>query len=158
MMKTMQAVCRRATKDDIEALFHLIEGYAKQLIMLPGSREMLMEQLEHFVVAELDHQLIGCGSLCHLGPELVEIRSLGISPEYKGMGIGSLLMDELTAMARERKVPRLMALTYAVGFFEKQGYHVVEKEIFPEKVWKDCMYCSKRHACDEIAVLKVLDY
>lgn len=149
-------VCRKATTDDIESLYELIHIYAVQAIMLPRTREMLMDQIEHFVVAEQDGKLIGCGSLCHLGPDLVEIRSLGIAPEFKGKGIGTLIIDELMVMARERHVPRLMALTYEVGFFEKNGFEVVEKEIFPEKVWKDCVYCSKRHACDEIAVLKVL--
>ncbi|MGZ9584986.1 N-acetyltransferase [Paenibacillus marinisediminis] len=153
----MQTRCRKATEDDIESLFKLIQNYAEQSIMLPRTREMLLDQLEHFIVAEQDGQLIGCGSLCHLGSDLVEIRSLGISPEYKGQGIGTLIIDELLELARERKVPRLMALTYAVGFFEKNGFEVVEKEIFPEKVWKDCVYCNKRHACDEIAVLKVLN-
>ena len=150
-------ICRKATEDDIEALYTLIENYAVQAIMLPRTREMLLEQLEHFIVAEQDGKLIGCGSLCHLGPDLVEIRSLGITPDFKGKGIGTMLVDELLTLAKERNVPRVMALTYADGFFMKNGFHIVEKEIFPEKVWKDCIYCSKRHACDEIAVLKVLN-
>jgi len=47
-----------------------------------------------------------------------------------------------------------MALTYAVSFFVRNGFEVVDKEIFPEKVWTDCMNCPKRNACDEIAVMK----
>lgn len=39
----------------------------------------------------------------------------------------------------------------------KNGFTVVEKDIFPEKVWTDCIHCPKQHACDEIAVLKILN-
>ncbi|WP_245596018.1 N-acetyltransferase [Paenibacillus taiwanensis] len=157
MRAMTMAVCRRAVVADVDALYELIQGYALQGIMLPRTREMLLDQLEHFIVAEADGQLIGCGSLTQLGTELVEIRSLGISPTHKGKGIGTMLVDELLDMARERRLTRVMALTYEERFFIKNGFHVVEKDIFPEKVWKDCINCSKRHACDEIAVLRILN-
>lgn len=153
----MTAVCRRATEQDVEHLYELILGYSLQGIMLPRSRDMLRDQLHDFVVAEAEGELIGCGSLTQLGKELVEIRSLGITPSYKGKGIGTMIMDELLDMARDRNLTRVMALTYEVRFFEKNGFEVVEKDIFPEKVWTDCVHCSKRHACDEIAVLKILE-
>jgi len=63
----------------------------------------------------------------------------------------------LVQEAREMNMRQVMALTYEVRFFEKNGFRVVDKEIFPEKVWTDCVNCKKRHCCDEIAVLKTLD-
>jgi amino-acid N-acetyltransferase len=125
--------------------------------MLPRSKEILRHQLDTFVVAEADGQMVGCGSLTQLGPELVEIRSLGITDGYKGLGIGKMLVSFLTDEARTQHIPKIMALTYEVAFFEKNGFDVVPKEIFPEKVWKDCVHCKKQHCCDEIAVLKRLD-
>ncbi|MCE5167747.1 N-acetyltransferase [Paenibacillus profundus] len=153
----MTAMVRKATPDDIDTLFELIQHYAEQGIMLPRSRDILEKQLEHFVVAELGGQMVGCGSLCQLGSDLVEIRSLGITPGHKGKGIGSLLVDELVAEAKERAIPKVMALTYEAKFFQKNGFDIVQKEIFPEKVWTDCVHCKKRDCCDEIAVLKVLN-
>ena len=50
-----------------------------------------------------------------------------------------------------------MALTYEVAFFRKETVLIVPKEIFPEKVWTDCVHCKKQLHCDEIAVLKRLD-
>lgn len=152
----MPAVCRKATLDDVEPLFQMIQGYAEQGIMLPRSRQLLEKQIGEFVVAENEGSVIGCGSLCQLGSDLVEIRSLGISDGYKGKGIGSMLVDRLLEEARRREIPKVMALTYEVSFFKKNGFTIVEKEIFPEKVWTDCIHCKKRHACDEIAVLKML--
>lgn len=156
-MMVKEAVCRSATLDDVEALYHLIEDYAARGIMLPRSREALARHIASFVVAEVEGVIVGCGSLFKLGPELVEIRSLGMTESHKGLGIGSKLVDRLIEDARMLNVPKVMALTYAVDFFRKNGFDVVDKEIFPEKVWTDCVHCPKRHACDEIAVLKVLN-
>ena len=153
----MSAVCRRARLGDVEPLYQMIQGYAERGIMLPRSRKVLEKQIEEFVVAESDGMVIGCGSLCRLGSDLVEIRSLGISEGYKGKGIGSMLVSTLLEEAKRREIPKVMALTYEVSFFVKNGFSVVEKEIFPEKVWTDCIHCKKQHACDEIAVLKMLN-
>ncbi|EOS57804.1 N-acetyltransferase [Paenibacillus barengoltzii] len=151
------AVCRQANLADVEPLYNIIEGYARRGIMLPRSRKVLERQIQDFVVAEVDGEVVGCGSLCKLGEELVEIRSLGIAEGHKGKGLGSMLVEQLVEEARRQAIPKVMALTYEVSFFLKNGFAVVEKEIFPEKVWTDCVNCAKQHCCDEIAVLKILD-
>jgi amino-acid N-acetyltransferase len=153
----MGVLCRKATVSDVDTLFDLIQGYAEKGIMLPRSRETLLRQIDNFIVAESEGVTVGCGSLCRLGQDLVEIRSLGISDGYKGKGIGSKLVDFLIEEAERLKIPKIMALTYEVAFFEKNGFTVVPKDIFPEKVWKDCIHCQKAHCCDETAVLKRLN-
>jgi len=153
----MNVACRKAALNDVEKLYQIIQGYAEKGIMLPRSREVIREQIGTFVVAEMDDRLVGCGSLCQLGPDLVEIRSLGVEEGHKGQGIGRKLVDFLVEEARQQHLVKVMALTYEVAFFEKNGFSVVTKEIFPEKVWRDCVHCKKQHCCDEIAVLKRLD-
>lgn len=153
----MSVICRKATSEDVDALHDLIQGYAAQGIMLPRSHDALRRNIGNFVVAVDDGRLIGCGSLLKLGADLVEIRSLGIVDGYKGQGIGSMLVDALMAEAEAQGIPKVMALTYEVSFFLKNGFHVVEKEIFPEKVWTDCVNCPKQNNCDEIAVLKRIE-
>jgi amino-acid N-acetyltransferase len=150
-------ICRKANLEDLDALVELIQLYAEQGIMLPRSREALMRQLDTFVVADDNGEIVGCGSLLKLGEDLVEIRSLGLMNKYRGQGIGKQIVDYLTELAKLMKVPKIMALTYQVAFFERLGFSVVPKEIFPEKVWKDCIFCKKQHCCDEIAVMKRID-
>ncbi|MBH5318155.1 N-acetyltransferase [Paenibacillus sp. GSMTC-2017] len=156
-MQAVQVMCRKATSDDVETLFQLIKGYAEQGVMLPRTREALVYMIDTFVVAEIGSEVVGCGSLLKLGDNLIEIRSLGITDGYKGLGIGNKLVDILLEQARLQGVTKVMALTYAVSFFERNGFSVVDKDIFPEKVWKDCVNCPKQLACDEIAVLRILD-
>lgn len=153
----MTVQCRTATLHDVDDLYELIQSYAEKGIMLPRSKEALNRQIDTFVIAEEDGQFLGCGSLFRLGQELVEIRSLGVSDGHKGKGIGRKLVTYLTEEAIRLRIPKIMALTYEVAFFERIGFSVVSKEIFPEKVWTDCVNCKKQHNCDEIAVLKRLD-
>ncbi|MEK4326853.1 N-acetyltransferase [Paenibacillus sp. FSL R7-0312] len=152
-----QVICRNATVEDVEPLYLMIEEYAQRGIMLPRSRQALARQIDQFVIAEIGGRFVGCGSLFRLGNDLVEVRSIGLRDEGKGKGVGSMILEKLTEEARRQKIPKIMALTYAVDFFLRNGFDVVEKEIFPEKVWTDCVNCKKQHACDEIAVLKRLD-
>lgn len=154
---TITVTCRRAVSQDVDALYELIQGYAEKGIMLPRSKEALLRHIDTFVVAEAEGRFVGCGSLFRLGNDLVEIRSLGVTDGHKGMGIGRKVVDFLVEEAREEGIPKVMALTYEVAFFQKNGFSIVEKEIFPEKVWTDCVHCKKQHCCDEIAVLKRLD-
>ncbi|MVO99476.1 N-acetyltransferase [Paenibacillus lutrae] len=153
----MTIACRKANEVDVDELVEMIQGYASQGIMLPRSREMVQQQLDSFVVAVDEGVLIGCGSLTKLGANLVEIRSLGVSEDYKGKGVGSKLVDCLLEEARDQNITKVMALTYEVRFFQKNGFTIVPKHIFPEKVWTDCMHCKKQYCCDEIAVLRELD-
>ncbi|MFC4599324.1 N-acetyltransferase [Cohnella hongkongensis] len=152
----MSIVCRPALPEDIEALHELIQGYAAKGIMLPRSREALTRNIGTFIVAQDGERLIGCGSLCRLGSDLVEIRSLGIADGYKGQGIGSRLVDALIEEAKRQGIPKVMALTYESVFFQKNGFQIVDKDIFPEKVWTDCVHCPKQHCCDEIAVVRLI--
>jgi len=149
----MEVTCRKAKPEDVDDLYNLIRGYAEKGIMLPRSKEALSRLIDDFYVAEADGRFVGCGSLCLLAPDLAEIRSLGIDEEYKGKGIGRILIRELVEEARRREIPKVMALTMEVPFFERNGFSVVPKEIFPEKVWTDCIHCPKRDRCDETAVL-----
>lgn len=152
-----QVICRNAVIEDVEPLYLMIEEYAQRGIMLPRSRQALTRQIDQFVVAEIGGRFVGCGSLFRLGNDLVEIRSIGLNDEGKGKGVGSMILEKLVEEARNQKIPKVMALTYAVDFFLRNGFEVVEKEIFPEKVWTDCVNCKKQNACDEIAVLKMLN-
>lgn len=153
----MEVIVRKATKEDVDGLHDIIESYSQVGIMLPRSKKLIENKIDTFIVADHDGEIVGCGSLFQLGTDLVEIRSLGVVESFKGKGIGRMLVDQLVEEARVQKLVKVMALTYEVSFFEKNGFTVVPKEIFPEKVWTDCIHCKKQHCCDEIAVLKRLD-
>jgi len=41
-----------------------------------------------------------------------------------------------------------------VEFFEKCGFAVTDKKVFPQKIWSDCIKCAKFPECDETAMIR----
>lgn len=154
---TTQNPVRTATEKDIPAIQSLLRHYADMGDLLPRNEADIIANLPHFSVVAADDQIIACGSLEHFTHELAEIRSLMVKETHKGLGLGRVIVDSIINTAQQRKVSRLMALTYVPNFFHKMGFITVNKEIFPEKVWGICVNCYKFHNCDETAVLLALE-
>jgi amino-acid N-acetyltransferase len=152
-MSLTQLPVRAATSDDISGIQVLLNHYAGMGDLLPRTKTDIIANLAHFRVIEHEANIIACGSLEHFTEELAEIRSLMVASDIKGGGLGRKIVANLIDIAKQRKVGRLMALTYVPDFFHKLGFRTVEKDIFPEKIWGICVNCYKFHNCDEIAVL-----
>lgn len=147
---------RRARISDVRAINALISTYAELDRMLFRSMADIYENLQAFLVVELNGAIAGCCALEVIWSDLAEIKSLAVDAASKGKGIGSLLVDAATEQAKELGVPRVFALTLEPEFFKKQAFDVVPKEALPMKVWSDCARCPKQDHCDEIAVVKTV--
>lgn len=147
---------RRARVADMLQVEPLINGFAKQELMLPKTVEQLSRNFREFVVAEHNGKIIGCAALRVYTPQLAELGSLAVSEAAHGLGVGRKLVAAVEAEAEAHGIGTVFALTLQDVFFHKQGYRTVPKELFPLKVWSDCRACPKLHACDEIAVVKEL--
>ena len=151
-------VLRRARVADAPAIAALINHFAAQGLMLPKRLVQLYEGLREFVVAEDQAgQLIGCGALRLMWHDLAEVRSLAVAESAQGWGVGRAMVEALIEDGRAMGLARIFALTYQELFFARLGFDRCEKDIFPQKVWADCRACPKRAACDEIAMLYLLD-
>ena len=151
---------RKAVEDDVPAIHSLLERYADLGIVLRRSREDILYYLANFFVAENADGVCACAAVRDFGNDLLEVRSLVVSPELQGHGIGRELMNRVIAVVNASRVSwRLFTLTKEPAFFGKLGFSVVEREMFPEKIWSDCRNCPKRNRCDEIAlILNAEDY
>lgn len=144
---------RKAKISDIEKIDELINGYAKKGVLLPRTRESLFENLQAIYVAEVDGSVVGTASLHILGPQLAEIRSLVVDEKASGQGVGKLLVEQIALETKRMEIEKLLSLTYQVVFFEKCGFYIIDKIEMPQKVWKDCIHCSKFPNCDETAMV-----
>lgn len=147
---------RKAAMQDIPALLELINGYAAKGIMLPRTEFEMSENMRDFMVAYAGSQLVGCGALHFYSPAVGELRSLAVAESHKTHGIGRMVVDSLVYEAKLYGLDAVFAFTYVPGFFARVGFHEVERGELPLKAWKDCLRCPKFHACDEIAVVRVL--
>ncbi len=155
---------RPARPEDVPAIADLVNTFAAQDLMLPRSQESIRASLHDWLVAEdaqapegAPQAFLGCGALVALTEELAEIRSLAVHPRGQGQGVGSRIVQALVEMARERGFRQVCALTLREHFFERLGFKVVDRWSVSPKLWQECIYCSKFHRCDEVAVLMNLD-
>lgn len=147
---------RKAAMHDIPLILDLINGYAAKGVMLPRTEFEMSEAIRDFIVVRQGEELLGCGALHFYSPTVGEIRSLAVHEHAKTKGVGRILVESLVTEAEMYDLDVVFAFTYVVEFFNKVGFHVVERGVLPLKAWKDCLRCSKFSACDEIAVLRVL--
>lgn len=146
-----------ASKCDVDGIFLLLTHYAEMGNLLPRSKADIEQCIDNFkVIHDPSGNVIACGALEQFTGELIEIRSLVVDPTIQGKGLGKIIVKNLIATAKMKGAKRLMALTYSVGFFTNLGFEVVDKKIFPEKVWSICINCYKFNNCDETAVLLLL--
>ena len=114
---------RRARTADVRGMLQLIEPYVERRILLGKERVTLFEDIQEFRVAETpDGQLIGCGALHVIWEDLGEVRTLAVSQDWLGHGVGHAIIDRLEADARELGLSRLFCLTFEVGFFTRHGF------------------------------------
>ena len=145
---------RPAQPDDVDAIFELLELYTASGIVLKRSKEDISGYLANFIVAVVNGSVCGCCAARDFGHDLLEVRSLVVSPVCQGKGVGRKLVSSIIdRLNKERSVWRLFTLTLQVDFFKSLGFSVVEKEIFPEKIWSDCSKCPKFNCCDETALV-----
>jgi len=144
---------RPAKISDAEAVFSLITYYAELDKMLFRSRADIYENLQTFMVVEVDGSVVGCCSLEIIWSDLSEIKSLAVEHNCRTAGLGRALVQAAVEQARRLGVARIFALTLEPGFFEKLGFGIIDKARLPMKVWSDCAKCPKQDHCDEIAVI-----
>lgn len=148
---------RKATVKDVESIKHIINTYAKQELMLARSLSELYEYIRSFYVYEDNGEIVGCCALQVVWENIAEVQSLAVKAEYKKQKIGTKLLAACIEDAYELGLENVFTLTYAPGFFEKNGFERIDKSILPHKVWSGCIRCPKFPDCDEIAMMRKLD-
>jgi amino-acid N-acetyltransferase len=120
-------VVRRARTADVPGIKSLVDIYAgsgKRLL----AKELvtLYEDVQDFVVADRDGEVVGCGALHVLWSDLGEVRTLAVHPDHRHSRIGRALLDRLITTARELGLSRLFALTFHTDFFARAGFQPID--------------------------------
>lgn len=144
---------RRATPQDVHGIGRLISAYVAEGTLLPRPMSELFRSIREFHVALKEGEVVACAALRLLWDDLAEVRTLAVRPDHHGNGLGARLVERVVEDARALGLPRVVALTREVPFFERCGFVAIEREALPRKVWADCLRCPRRHACDEVAVV-----
>ena len=148
---------RVAVLPDVERIHSIIQSYvdpeAREITLLPRTIPELSENVRDFVVAEQDGKIVGCGALHLYGMHLAEIRSIAVSRESKGRGVGRALVNALLQEAQRQSVTCVCLFTRTPEFFARLGFQVAQREMLPDKIYKDCVTCPRLNDCNETAMV-----
>jgi GNAT superfamily N-acetyltransferase len=80
-----------------------------------------------FLVAWSGQEAIGCGAIRRLGESEAEIKRMYVAAEWRGRGVGRLMLDALEAEARRLGVRRLVLetgnrQTRALALYRARGF------------------------------------
>ena len=147
---------RRARLSDVDALARFIGAWTTDGTLLPRTRDDLIRHLGDFRVVLDDGVIVGCGALQPVDAALAEIRTVAVEPACRGAGIGGRIVRALMRDARRAGIERVFCLTRRRSFFARLGFQEVPREVFPHKIWNDCLACPRLSSCDEVAMLRRL--
>ena len=145
----------KAKLSDIAEMIKLVEPEIKKGIILQRSEEEIANTIRSYILAKRDGKIIGFCALYLYSQALGEVRSLIVSHTHQKMGVGRGLVEAILHEGKELGVQEVLSLTYQVEFFEKMGFHIIQKELIPNpKIWTDCIKCKRFPVWDEVALLK----
>jgi len=131
---------RPAKTKDIGHIADLCGPLIQSRVLLGKERVELYESVQEFLVAEDSAgNVVGCGALHVMWEDLGEVRTLAVSRDHEGKGLGRLIMDGLMERATSLGLKRIFCLTFEVEFFTKLGFEPisetpVEPEVYAELV------------------------
>lgn len=147
---------RKAKIRDVKTIHKMINISAGKGEMLPRSLMDIYGSLRDFFVYydETKQEIIGICAMNIIWENLAEVRSLYVDDRYRKRGIGRMLVEACISEAITLELFRIFTLTYKKEFFERLGFHEVDRSTLSEKIWSDCFRCSKYpDYCDEVAMI-----
>ncbi len=150
-------VIRKAKLSDVKYIYKLILHFSKKGDVIPRPLVELYEKVREFFVCEDRDLIVGACALHIIWEDLAEIRSLVVSEEYQKLGIGTELVKACLEEAKNLKISKVFVLTTSLEFFKKLGFKEMNRSELPQKVWTDCIKCSKFPECDEIPMMIELE-
>lgn len=117
---------RAARTNDVKAIRQIIDQYALQRKLLAKETVTLYEDVQEFVVAVSDEEIVGCGALHVLWEDLAEVRTVAVVEKFRGQGIGHQILENIIDRAKKVGVKRLFCLTFETDFFGRHGFTEIQ--------------------------------
>jgi amino-acid N-acetyltransferase len=132
-------VVRPARISDVPDIRRLIDRYAPDRRLLAKENVALFEDVQEFVVALDDGQIVATGALHVMWEELGEVRTLAVDPQFKGQGYGGAVLKLLIDRARDLGLHRVFCLTFEVKFFARFGFLPIDGEAVSPEVFAELL-------------------
>ena len=130
---------RSARTQDVRGIRELVAPLAARRVLVAKDAVTYFESLQEFTVATVDDEIVGCGALHVMWEDLAEVRTLAVSADYLGRGLGGQLLRELLARARAIGVRRVFCLTFEIDFFMRHGFAVIDGQAVSPQVYAELL-------------------
>ena len=147
---------RKARIGDVKTIHKMINVSASKEEILPRSLMDIYGSLRDFFVYYDDEEglITGICAMSIIWENLAEVRSLYVDEAFRRRGIGRILVEACISEAITLELFRIFTLTYKKEFFQRVGFHAVDRSSLSEKIWTDCFRCPKYpDYCDEVAMI-----
>ena len=131
---------RPARTSDIKGIRQLIDSYAPQGRLLSKETVTLYESVQEFTVAVEGDKVVGCGALHVLWEDLAEVRTVAVSEELRGKGVGHQILDSIIERAQNIGVKRIFCLTFETEFFGRHGFKEIEGTPVSPDVYSELLH------------------
>jgi len=148
---------RTACARDADAIHELIDEHLADGHLLPRELGEVLVHVHRFVIAVQDDEVLACAELAPLSHAVAEVRSMVVTREARGRGLGRRIVNELVRHATAAGFEKVCAFTHSPGYFVHLGFSIVPHVWLPEKIVTDCHACSQFRRCGQYAVLRSLD-
>ena len=132
-------VVRPAKTNDVKVIRALVDSYAAPGQMLSKETVTLYESVQEFTVAVEGDKVVGCGALHVLWEDLAEVRTVAVSEELRGKGVGHQILDSIIQRAQNIGVKRIFCLTFETKFFGRHGFEVIEGTPVEPEIYKELL-------------------
>ncbi len=145
---------RKARINEVPEIRRFLAEFTLDGGILPRTLADLYGQLrDYYVYRDGQGPIVGLAALHICWAGLAEIRSVAVTPDSRGRGIGSSLVQTCIAEARTMGLSEIFVLTLAPDFFKPFGFKIVDRNDLLPIVWADCVNCVKFPDCDEIPMV-----
>jgi putative acetyltransferase len=132
----MSAIIIWERPDSVDALALITELEAHLNPLYPDesrhgySVDKLIAENVTFFLARYHGTSAGCGGIQLFGTAYGELKRMYVRPQFRGLGLGKLMLDHLVAYARDQGVDlvRLETGIYqeaAIGLYERMGFETI---------------------------------
>ena len=137
----MRAQIERAQAQDASQILSLVEE--SQL-----TTDGLVDHLATIVVARLDRRIVGTAAL-EIHRDGALLRSVAVSADVRGQGLGAVLVESALQVAEELSVRDVYLLTFtAENYFQRFGFQLLDRGDVPAAVRTSVQFT---HACPSTA-------
>lgn len=115
-------IIRKATRDDLDVIAEFLKTFVADGHVLPRTFQELESLVDTLFIAEMDGKLVGTAALEIYSKKLAELRSLAVSPDAQGNGVGKKLVAACIELGEEQGIFEIMAISHEEAFFKACGF------------------------------------